>query len=99
MLLMENIAWPGTNLQEFKTEVADTLKRHLIPSKERKANHLKLDSGLLDLFANISPTCDSEELEDWLHFVIESCQFAGIQVNSDETDYDQVRTGVGISFA
>ena len=46
------------------------------------------------MFANMSldddNMSDDEDIEDWLHFVTDAHQFAGLHIAADEIDVDQV---------
>lgn len=48
------------------------------------------DDAFLQLFALVPPSSNHEDLEDLVHFILESHQFSGASVVLDEVDLDQV---------
>jgi separase len=45
---------------------------------------------LLRAFQMLPTQADDDDLEDWLHYVVDSLQFSGVRVACDEIDVDQV---------
>lgn len=81
--------WPNEALDEFLTSATRILHGSLLRRKT-KSNAFEFDADVLSLFAQISPTASHEDLEDFLHYIIESHQFAGASIVFDEIDLDQV---------
>jgi separase len=57
---------------------------------EKTSTRPKLDKGLLDCFASISPKCRDEELEDLAYFILDLYQLHGTSVALSEVDIDTV---------
>ena len=51
---------------------------------------MKLDDGLVECIASLSPKCRDEELEDLIYFILDLYQFHGFHVALSEIDIDQV---------
>ncbi|KAM0746055.1 hypothetical protein T439DRAFT_384325 [Meredithblackwellia eburnea MCA 4105] len=77
-------------LTVFKDRVERILKRSIIRAQEKKVPRVKLDDQVLACLAALPPTARDEDIEDLFYFVMESLQFTGIPVASDEIDFDQV---------
>ncbi|ORY92414.1 peptidase family C50-domain-containing protein [Leucosporidium creatinivorum] len=75
----------------FKSRIERILKRSIVrASQDKKASRFKLDDTILECLAALPPASREEDLEDLFHFMMESFQFTGVPVASDETDVDQV---------
>ena len=64
--------------------------KSILGSKEKKCRKgkLKLDDGLLELFATLPPNCRDEELEDIIYFVLDLYHFHGVSIALAEVDVD-----------
>ncbi|KAI0266095.1 peptidase family C50-domain-containing protein [Gloeopeniophorella convolvens] len=57
---------------------------------KKQSTHMQLDGSLLECFSRLSPKCRDEELEDLVYFILDLCQFQGLQVAIAEVDIDHV---------
>lgn len=65
--------------------------KNILGTQEKKLkSRLRLDDGLLECFAALSPTCRDEELEDLVYFVLDLYHFHGVPIALAEVDVDQV---------
>lgn len=100
MLFAHPRTWPTSDWDDFISNVSRILQDGLLRRRSSKSTAWKLDLGILGLFAEMSPSASHEDFEDFLHFVIESHQFAGAPVVFDEIDLDQVskqRSAIGVA--
>ncbi|KAG9089800.1 hypothetical protein FRC06_001389 [Ceratobasidium sp. 370] len=74
-------------LSLLRSRVDKAFKRNGIGS-DKTSTRPKLDKGLLDCFASISPKCRDEELEDLAYFVLDLYQLHGISIALSEVDVD-----------
>ncbi|SCV67820.1 BQ2448_5431 [Microbotryum intermedium] len=79
-------------LNTFKGQIERIVKRSLIRAtpNDKRAARFKLDDGIVECFAALSPKARDEDLEDLYHFIMESFQLSGVPVACDEMDVDQV---------
>lgn len=71
-------------------KLLDIIQKTIHYSHTQKAANLQLDSALVEMFYSLPNEADDDDLEDWLHFIVDSLQFAGVRVAYDEIDLDQV---------
>ncbi|PWN41315.1 hypothetical protein IE81DRAFT_303858 [Ceraceosorus guamensis] len=57
-------------------------------SGSKRAARVQVPEAILDCLSALPPACTDEELEDLLHFVIDSFQFSSVPVAVDEVDFD-----------
>lgn len=76
----------------FRTRLEKIFKRSLLqnPQDKKQYSRIRLSDALLECFSTLSPTCDSEELEDIAYFILDLYQFHGVPVASSEVDMDHV---------
>ncbi|KAG8704941.1 hypothetical protein FRC08_001937 [Ceratobasidium sp. 394] len=74
-------------LSLLRNRLDKAFKRNGIGSDKTSARP-KLDKGLLDCFASISPKCRDEELEDLAYFTLDLYQLHGTSVALSEVDVD-----------
>lgn len=73
-----------------KTQLLAVIEKTVASTGNNKAGQLQLDSALLDSFYSLPKDADDDDLEDWLHFIVDSLQFANVRIACDEIDLDQV---------
>ncbi|KAG8730106.1 hypothetical protein FRC10_003137 [Ceratobasidium sp. 414] len=74
-------------LSLLRSRLDKAFKRNGIGGDKTNARP-KLDKGLLDCFASISPKCRDEELEDLAYFILDLYQLNGISIALSEVDID-----------
>ena len=76
----------------FRARLEKIFSRSLLQTSQDKKqySHIRLSNTLLECFSTLSPTCDSEELEDIAYFILDLYQFHGVPVASSEVDIDHV---------
>ena len=52
---------------------------------------IKLDNSIMECFHYLDKACSEDDLEDLLHFAVDSYQFCGVHIACDEIDIDQVQ--------
>ena len=83
-------SWKPKLLATFKAKAETILKRAILSHRENKAVKLELGPGAAFALFALPTTCEDEDVEDWLQYIVDSLQFSGITVNCDEIDVDQV---------
>lgn len=79
-------------LTRLRHTVEDVLKRaYAHGQRNGGVARIRLDEAGLEALAGMVPSCEDDDLEDWLHYVTEAHQFAGLHIAADEIDVDQVR--------
>ncbi|CAL1698705.1 unnamed protein product [Somion occarium] len=91
-ILSEPTTLSSDVLSTFRGRVEKIFKHSLLRNQQDKKQlaGIRLSNTLLECFSALSPTCDSEELEDIAYFVLDLYQFHGVPVASSEIDIDHV---------
>ncbi|KAK7685385.1 hypothetical protein QCA50_011248 [Cerrena zonata] len=91
-ILSEPCTLPPDVLAVFRSRLEKVFKRSLLqnPQDKKQYSRIRLSDTLLECFSTLSPTCDSEELEDIAYFILDLYQFHGVPVASSEVDMDHV---------
>ena len=76
-------------LLAFRGTVETILKRSIVRAQSKKVIRFKLNDDLVSCFASLPATTRDEDLEDCIHYLIESFQIGGVPIASDEIDVDQ----------
>lgn len=76
--------------QTLDQQLEVVLRKAILSAIGSRATSVDLDSTALSCFHALDKTCSNDDLEDLLLYVIDSYQFCGIQIPSDEIDIDQV---------
>jgi separase len=74
----------------FRTTLEQILRRAILRPQDRETIGIRLEESIVECFSALPPTCQHEDLEDVLHFAMETFQFSGVPVTCDEVDVDQV---------
>jgi separase len=75
----------------FRTTLERILRRATLRPQDRETIRIRLEESIVECFSGLPPTCPNEDVEDLLHFAMETFQFSGVPVTCDEVDVDQVR--------
>jgi separase len=75
-------------IAELKTDFENVFKRSL-PSQERRSkSQIRFDDTLVECFSALSPTCQDEEIEDMVYFILDLYQFHGVPVEISDVPLD-----------
>ncbi|TDL24888.1 hypothetical protein BD410DRAFT_766456 [Rickenella mellea] len=89
-ILSTPMKMPPDIIPALRTRFEKVFKPIVGAHDKKLKTRLKLDDGLLECFAALSPTCRDEELEDLVYFVLDLYHFHGVRIALAEVDVDQV---------
>lgn len=70
-------------------QLEQCLRKSILTTRENRSLQLDFGPQLLQAFFALDKSCTDEDLEDLFYFVVDSFQFAGVQIALDEIDVDQ----------
>ena len=90
-MFLDPLQVPSDKFDSFKATLETIIQRAFQQARDGKSVRIKLDRSHVELLASLPVDCESEDLEDWLHLVIEAYHLSGVHVAADEIDFDQVK--------
>jgi separase len=75
---------------QFLAQLEAILQKAILTTKDNRVTRFETNPQILETFLSLQKSASDEDLEDLLHFVVDSYQFAGVHVACDEIDVDQV---------
>ncbi|KAH8925320.1 hypothetical protein BT69DRAFT_1216644 [Atractiella rhizophila] len=76
--------------QDLELVLQQTIFRSPSGKSLGKTKGPRLNRQIIECFASFSGTYTDDDLEDFLHFIIDSYQAAGLSIASDEVDADRI---------